>query len=58
MLIDFHTHAFPDTLAQRAMESLSFASGGLKPQTDGTVASLKADNRVAAVSVPSGGAKI
>lgn len=43
MLIDFHTHAFPDTLAQRAMESLSFASGGLKPQTDGTVASLKAE---------------
>ena len=41
MLIDFHTHAFPDTIAPRAMQTLSFASGGLKPQTEGTVASLK-----------------
>ena len=41
MLIDFHTHAFPDTIAPRAMETLSYASGGLKPQTEGTVASLK-----------------
>ena len=41
MLIDFHTHAFPDKIAQRAIASLSFASGGLQPQTDGTVASLK-----------------
>ena len=40
MLIDFHTHAFPDAIAARAMSSLSFASGGLKPQTDGTVSSL------------------
>lgn len=43
MLIDFHTHAFPDGLAQRAIKSLSFASGGLKPQTDGTVASLNTE---------------
>lgn len=41
MLIDFHTHAFPDFLAPRAMQSLSQAAGGLKPQTEGTVASLK-----------------
>ena len=41
MLIDFHTHAFPDFLASRAMASLSHAAGGLKPQTEGTVASLK-----------------
>lgn len=41
MLIDFHTHAFPDAIAPRAMQTLSRASGGLKPQTDGTVASLK-----------------
>ena len=41
MTIDFHTHAFPDAVAPRAMETLSYASGGLKPQTEGTVASLK-----------------
>ena len=41
MLIDFHTHAFPDAIASRAMQTLSFAAGGLKPQTEGTVASLK-----------------
>ena len=39
MLIDFHTHAFPDFLAQRALDSLSkdIASA---PLTDGTVAGL------------------
>lgn len=43
MLIDFHAHAFPDKLAARAVASLSHASGGLVPQTDGTVSSLKAE---------------
>ena len=43
MLIDFHTHAFPDRIARMAMEKLSFQGGGLKPQTDGTLASLKAE---------------
>lgn len=42
MLIDFHTHAFPPQLAARALEKLSRDSGGLQPQTDGTVAGLKA----------------
>ncbi len=42
MIIDFHTHAFPDKIAERAIEKLSFASGGLKPHTDGTLAGLKA----------------
>ena len=41
MLIDFHTHAFPEKIAERAIAKLSFASGGLKPQTDGTLSSLK-----------------
>jgi predicted TIM-barrel fold metal-dependent hydrolase len=41
MIIDFHTHAFPDPIAPRAMQALSFAAGGLKPQTEGTVSSLK-----------------
>ncbi len=40
MLIDFHTHAFADALAPRAIGSLSAASGGLTPYTDGTVAGL------------------
>ncbi|MBR2877997.1 MAG: amidohydrolase family protein [Clostridia bacterium] len=43
MLIDFHTHAFPDAIAQRAMDKLSHASGGLVPQSRGTVSSLKTE---------------
>lgn len=42
MLIDFHTHAFPEKIAQKAIEKLSFSSGGLQPFTDGTVEGLKA----------------
>ena len=41
MLIDFHTHCFPDILAEKAVKKLSFLSGGLKPHTDGTVLGLK-----------------
>lgn len=41
MLIDFHTHAFPDKIAGGAMEKLSYVSGGLEPQSKGTLASLK-----------------
>ncbi len=41
MLIDFHTHCFPDTLAEKAVGKLSFVSGGLKNHTDGTVNGLK-----------------
>lgn len=43
MLIDFHTHAFPEKIAARAVESLAHASGGLCPQTVGTITSLKAE---------------
>lgn len=43
MLIDFHTHAFPDKIASRAVSQLSHACGGLQPQTDGSIASLKAE---------------
>ena len=42
MLIDFHTHAFPEKIAARAIETLAHEAGGLDPQTDGTLASLKA----------------
>lgn len=41
MLIDVHTHCFPDHIAGKAIASLSAASGGLEPHTDGTVAGLK-----------------
>lgn len=43
MLIDFHTHAFPGRIAGRALGKLSFEGGGLMPQTDGTLASLKTE---------------
>ena len=36
MLIDFHTHCFPEKIAEMAINKLSFASGGLKPYTNGT----------------------
>ncbi len=37
MVIDFHTHVFPDALAPRAIASLVEACGGAyPPQTDGT----------------------
>ena len=41
-IIDFHTHAFPNTLAPRAIASLAAnaASCGYVPHTDGTVAGL------------------
>lgn len=41
MLIDFHVHAFPEKIASAAVNKLAYASGGLLPQTDGTVSSLK-----------------
>ena len=43
MLIDFHTHAFPETIASKAMDKLSFVSGGLVPQSRGTISSLKSE---------------
>lgn len=45
MLIDFHTHAFPPKIAARAVGKLAHDAGGLSPQTDGTLESLKAEMR-------------
>lgn len=42
MLIDFHTHCFPDKIAKKAIEKLSFASGGAIPYHDGSFSGLKA----------------
>ncbi|MBQ7400149.1 MAG: amidohydrolase [Clostridia bacterium] len=39
MLIDFHSHAFPDTLAERAIASLS-QGGGISPYAKGKVSDL------------------
>ena len=50
-LIDFHTHAFPEKLAPRAMATLSHACGGMKPQTDGTLAGLRAEMKKEGVSL-------
>ena len=36
MIIDFHTHCFPEKIARKTIDKLSFVSGGLIPQTDGT----------------------
>lgn len=41
MITDFHTHCFPDKIAQRAVGALEMSSGGLTPHTDGTVGGLR-----------------
>lgn len=41
MLIDFHTHCFPDKIAAKAVDKLAYVSGGLLPHTDGTVEGLR-----------------
>lgn len=51
MVIDFHTHAFPDKIATSAMNKLTYVSGGLEPQTLGTVASLKEEMRADGVDI-------
>lgn len=38
MVIDFHTHAFPDKIALRALNSLAEKANGLTYYTDGTIA--------------------
>lgn len=42
MLIDFHTHIFPDKIANRAIQSLSLRSGGASPYYNGTKEGLLA----------------
>ena len=39
MFIDFHTHCFPEKIAEKAMDKLSFTAG-IKPTTDGTLKGL------------------
>ena len=51
MIIDFHTHCFPEKLATRALEKLSYVSGGIEYYTDGTVGGLKASMKREGVDV-------
>jgi predicted TIM-barrel fold metal-dependent hydrolase len=48
MIIDIHTHAFPDELAPRAMEVLT-GNSGVQPFSDGTCAGLRASMRRAGI---------
>ena len=48
MVIDIHTHAFPDTIAHRAIPALA-REAHIKPQTDGTCADLLRSMREAGV---------
>lgn len=41
MLIDFHTHCFPDKLSKRAIATLQDAGGNMEAYTDGTVGGLR-----------------
>ena len=48
MIIDFHTHTFPEQIAERAIEKLSH-SGHIKNYSDGTLPGLKRAMRTADV---------
>ena len=48
MIIDIHTHCFPDDIAPRALEKLG-QRANLKPVLDGTVTALRASMRRAGV---------
>lgn len=58
MIIDFHTHAFPDKLAAGALAQLTdnakrFADlyGALTPHTDGTLEGLRASGSLAGIDI-------
>jgi len=40
MIIDFHTHVFPDAIAEKTITTL-YQAGNMKPHTDGTLNGLK-----------------
>ena len=50
MVIDFHTHTFPDSVAPRAIAQLS-ERGGIKPHTEGTLSALKESMRKNGVDI-------
>ena len=50
MIIDFHTHIFPDRIAPRTLEVLS-AAGGIPAHTDGTAKGLSASMAEAGIDL-------
>ena len=50
MIIDFHTHTFPDKIAAAAVEKLSLASH-IRPFSDGTAAKLSKSTKAAGVDL-------
>ena len=50
-IIDFHAHAFPDSLAPRALAALEEHSGDYKPLLDGTLSDLLRSMDAAGVDV-------
>lgn len=56
MYIDFHTHAFPGKIAEKAIEKLSYAGGALTPRFNGTIEDLhgaleKTDGRAVLLNI-------
>lgn len=51
MIIDFHTHCFPERIAPSAIEKLAYAAGGLEPRHDGTLVGLKKLNNETGVDI-------
>jgi predicted TIM-barrel fold metal-dependent hydrolase len=49
-IIDFHTHIFPDSLAERAINALKAHSPESKSYTDGTLAGLKKSMKEAGIT--------
>ncbi len=50
MIVDIHTHCFPDKLASRAIPQLA-DKAGILPHTDGTIKALKESMKTAGVRV-------
>jgi len=48
MIIDFHTHCFEDSLAERAVPTIARAAG-IQARTDGTVAGIRASMKNAGI---------
>jgi len=53
MIIDFHTHIFPESISKRVLEKLGKAAGVL-PATNGATSGLAASMKEAEVTNPSG----
>ena len=50
MIIDFHTHTFPDAIAEKTLAYLA-QKGGITPTSDGTLSGLKAQMKETGIDV-------